>query len=743
DPSGYGIQGTYYNIDIPPWVNYTLSGPFAVSGEGVHSIHYNSTGMAQNIEATKTFDIVVDDTPPSSSIVMGAPNYTSGQTWVTPLTPISINTVDGGPVPVGVNYTKYRVWNGGSWTAWDNYSTPFGVGPQEGSNHVEFYSSDLLWNNETVSNVTYLVDDSPPVTQLNIGVPNYTSIDTWVNFSTTISLTVTDGGVIPVGVNGTLYRIWAGSWTQWQEYLSPFTLGTEGTNYIEYYSVDFLGNRETAQNDTLIVDNTPPTTTFSVGFPRYRPNPSEWWNATSSTPLAFSAQDGGLIPVGVWAVECRHSPSPAWLDCSSPFNLSGYGEGFQRIEFRGIDLLGNTEAENSSNLIVDDSPPYSTLIPRLPRYMSTDVWVTSNTQFEVVSVDDGSPPVGLNDTLYRAWNGGSWSPWTSYSSPFSLGPSEGYSHVEYYAFDLLSNQESTSKESFIVDNTPPTTTTHIGEPIYTHNATTWVNSSTSITLTAADGGVIPAGVNRTFYRIWAGTWTQWQEYLSPFTLDAEGLNHVEFYSSDLLGNQEVVLNQTLAVDDTPPMTTIEPSETDVGIRQTFLLEADDGHGCGVREILFSIDGGAWQTYLEEFSLDEYGHHMILYGSVDNLGNVEEPKELEVEIARPSENWKPLLAVLLAIILLAFGLIVCKRRPLEFKTGRSSAKTFLLISSPFWIAEVITGVVSLLTGWLSIPPLLGIGMFLDLGILIAGLIALAVHGKREKPEKEASKENNIK
>ncbi|MFQ6106374.1 MAG: OmpL47-type beta-barrel domain-containing protein [Thermoplasmata archaeon] len=932
DPNGTGIRGTYYQIDSPPWINYTMGGPFVVPGEGPHLILYNSTSLDGMPEPTKQFDIVVDDTPPTSLPMVGIPNHTRGSDiWISSSTSIVVNSVDGGLVPVGVNWTKYRVRNGGSWTPWSDYDTPFTIGPAEGISYVEVYSSDLLWNSEAVLNVTFIVDNTPPTSQLYVGEPNYTAANAWITFSTPITLTAKDGGLIPVGIsetfyrtwqsgswdswhsfslpftlngegatyveyysvdllnateavnnatfivdndppttriqigqpnytatdtwiksstpisltaadggnppvglNRTLYRAWAGGWTPWQEYSSPFNLGTEGLNMVEFYSVDLLGNQEIAQVVSLIVDDTPPLTTFVVGYPRYRPSSSSWWNVTSSTPLSLSAQDGGPIQVGVSIMECRIIPSPTWVECSSPFNLSGHGEGPQRIEFRSIDLLGNTEAYNFINLIVDDSPPYSTLLPGLPLYAASDVWVTSNTQFEMLSPDDGSPPVGTNYSLYRVWNG-EWSPWLSYSSPFSVGQSEGYTHVEYYAVDLVSNKESLVNETFIVDNTPPITSMQVIGPNYTHVSNIWVNSSTSIKLVATDDGIVPVGVNSTFFRIWAGSWTPWQDYSSPFSLDAEGLNYVEFWSEDLLGNREASHNATVIVDNTPPTTMIEigdpkyrgspnahwnvtsatmfllhsedggpvpcgvmvielfiddahvgdyttgftlqgledgvhridfraidnmlnaenrfqehnlvlvnldnsppttsihPDRADVDLDDAFVLEADDGQGSGVREILVSVDGGSWETYTGEFSFGEYGHHTVAFRSVDNLGNSELPAELAFEITEPSENLKPLIALIFSIILLVCGLVVSRRRPIRFKTGRSSLKTFLVLSLPFCLAEVMTGVISLITGLLAVPPLLGLGMVLDLGILLAGLILLAVHGRQEVGE----------
>ena len=938
DPNGTGVRGTYYQVDSPPWTNYTQSGPFTVSGEGAHAIFYNSTSVSGSVEPTKTFDIVVDDTAPTSSVDAGVPNYTIVlDVWITSFTPISLTAIDGGPIPVGDNYSRCRTWNGGSWTSWSDYSAPFVVGPSEGLSYVEVYSSDFLWNTEAPVNATFIIDNSPPATQLHVGEPNYTAVNTWITSSTPITLTAIDGGFIPVGVsdtfyrvwqsgfwdgwrvhslpftingegttyveyysvdmlgsseavsnatlfvdnippatqigigqpnytiinawissttsisltaadggnppvgvNRTFYRVWAGSWGPWQDYSAPFSLATEGLNLVEFYSVDMLGNGETAQVEPLIVDNTQPSTSFVVGYPRYRPNPSSWWNVTSSTPLSLSAQDDGPIPVGISVMECRILPSPTWVECSSPFNLSGYGEGPQSIEFRSIDLLGNTETSKSIDLIVDDSPPYSTLLPGLPRYVSTDVWVTSDTQFEILSPDDGSPPVGTNYSLYRVWNG-QWSPWMSYTSPFSLGQSEGYSYVEYYAVDLVTNQESIVNETFIVDNTPPTTQLHVGEPNYTA-VNTWITSSTPITLTAIDTGVDHVGVNHTYHRTWAGSWSPWQEYSAPFNLGTEGISYVEYRTEDLLGNLETALNVTLIVDNTPPLTTIDVTGlmyrgdptaywnvthstvfilssidggsvpcgvasvefsiddayagtdlgwftlqgfedgiheisfraidnllnaedesqdqnvifvnldntpptttihlngTEIDLNTLFTLQANDRQGSGVGEILYSVDGGQWQVYDGEFSLNEHGYHTIAYRSVDNLGNSELPKELTFEIEEPSENLKPLMALAFAIVLLLCGLAVSKRRSIEFKSGRSFSKTFLALSLPFWLAEIVTGVVSLITGVLSVPPLFGVGMLLDMGILLAGLIVLAIHGGQpDEPEEEETEE----
>jgi len=87
------------------------------------------------------------------------------------------------------------------------------------------------------------------------------------------------------------------------------------------------------------------------------------------------------------------------------------------------------------------------------------------------------------------------------------------------------------------------------------------------------------------------------------------------------------------------------------------------------------------------------------------------------------NWKPFLAAAFSTVLLLVGIYRSWRRPYAFRTPRlRGLKTFLLLSLPAVVAEAGTGVASLLLGVLAIPPLIGWGTAVDLGILAAGLVA---------------------
>jgi len=108
------------------------------------------------------------------------------------------------------------------------------------------------------------------------------------------------------------------------------------------------------------------------------------------------------------------------------------------------------------------------------------------------------------------------------------------------------------------------------------------------------------------------------------------------------------------------------------------------------------------------------------------------------------NYKPIVALVFAIILLVAGVWSSTRRP--WKGGRDRmavAKAFIITSVPFALAEAATGITPYVTGQLSIPPALGFGTAVDLGVLMAGLIvALArVLKAREMGAKSTNEPEN--
>ncbi len=390
-----------------------------------------------------------------------------------------------------------------------------------------------------------------------------------------------------------------------------------------------------------------------------------------------------------------------------------------------------TEWDETNNLytwtIEVVAGPLTSLVISSPNYTASVTYVKSSTPLDLSALDQSAS--GINHTWYRIDN----VTWVEYSFSFFLS-GEGDHYVEYYSEDNLGNVEDISWRVLRVDDTPPATTFSIGDPKYLVGGN-FTKSSTPLTLQADDGGV---GTNSTFYRLWNSTWSSWREYTSSFTLTGrDGTWLIEFLSIDFLGNREGLRSISLILDDTPPATTISPATAQVESGTYFTLEATDS-GSGVNYAEYRVDGGIWTIYTASFTLSDGGHN-ITYRSVDNLGNLENEKYLNVTVSSPyvppaiEANYKPLVALVFAIILAVVGLWSSKRRPWKGGKDRMAVmKALMLMTMPFVLAEAATGVVSLITGTLSIPPLVGTGTAVDLMILLAGTVTAVLRVSTKTP-----------
>ena len=128
---------------------------------------------------------------------------------------------------------------------------------------------------------------------------------------------------------------------------------------MQYVSEDIVENNETATSLTVYVDDSAPTTTLSIGMPKYALVESVEVNVTRVVDFTLSAIDIGVVPVGVnftWY----------WIDgdyyvYSGAFNFSAYGEGTYTLQYGSEDLVENNETATSLTVYVDDSAPTTTL----------------------------------------------------------------------------------------------------------------------------------------------------------------------------------------------------------------------------------------------------------------------------------------------------------------------------------------------------------------------------------------------
>jgi len=440
----------------------------------------------------------------------------------------------------------------------------------------------------------------------------------------------------------------------------------------------------------------------------------------SSTPFLASVVD----PLAPAANSARFTAS--WTSPASPGTYSVSVD---------VDYYNNVSEWDETNNVYTwtievVSGPLTSLVVGYPNYTSPAMatYVKSTTPLSLSVLDQSA--LGIRNTTYTI-DGGNPINYTATGTFFLTA--EGEHTVEWRSLDWAGNLEELNSKVLRVDDTPPTTAILIGELKHLIGGT-FVNSSTPLSISAVDGGV---GSNSTFFRFWGGTWSSWRDYSSSFSLAGrDGTWYVEYLSYDYLGNVESVQNETVILDNTPPVTTISPAAGPYTTATVFTLTATDS-GCGVNITRYRIDGGSWTVYANGFTLPE-GVHNISYYSNDMLNNTEAERWLVVTVegtTTPPEvavNYKPIVALVFAIILLVAGIWSSRKRPWNGGKERMAVvKAFILTPMPFVVAEAVTGVISFLTGELGIPPVVGVGMAVDCTILILGLVVLVARAMKKK------------
>jgi hypothetical protein len=173
---------------------------------------------------------------------------------------------------------------------------------------------------------------------------------------------------------------------------------------------------------------------------------------------------------------------------------------------------------------------------------------------------------------------------------------------------------------------------------------------------------------------------------------------------------------------------VNDPDTDVGeLTVTVRISDPDGNPVGNFSMTYDATADLFE-YSSNFGIE--GTYTFAILAIDPEGNSDEAEGEFVMISEsphPEFNWKPIIALIFTIVLLLAGFVAAIRRPVKFSgiLKRDRRNTFLLGVLPFAIAEMVTGIVSALTGALAIPPIIGVGLAVDLAILIAGLLAAVI------------------
>jgi len=188
-------------------------------------------------------------------------------------------------------------------------------------------------------------------------------------------------------------------------------------------------------------DNIPPTTILEIGEPKYVDNVGNIY-VSSVTPFALNAEDnpdGTSVASTLYRIY-NSTYDAGWVEYSGPFYLTGLSDGEYSIDYYSIDNIGNIEPINTAIVILDNTPPITTLTIGKPRYVTCIIYVTPDTPF-ILEAEDAR--ASINATIYRIYNSTYDSGWIAYTVPFSLTSlTDGTYTIEYYSIDNVQNAEA-------------------------------------------------------------------------------------------------------------------------------------------------------------------------------------------------------------------------------------------------------------------------------------------------------------
>ncbi len=214
-------------------------------------------------------------------------------------------------------------------------------------------------------------------------------------------------------------------------------------------------------------------------------------------------------------------------------------------------------------------------------------------------------------------------------------PTDGRYKIQSRAIDSAGNFETPSAGiTLTFDSQPPSTTSN--------SNSLWHNANVAVTLSSTDN---EAGVVKTFYQVdsMSGSWSLGTSVLIPSPSDHsnDGTHTIYYFSEDRAGNIETTKSTEIKIDTAPPETLINLSGMNYGFDpvviglETIISLSSTDQGSGVLSTVYRIDTptdpGLWQSYLGPFSITTGGEHTIYFKSQDNLGQVEQERQLRVNV----------------------------------------------------------------------------------------------------------------
>ncbi|PTL82811.1 chitobiase/beta-hexosaminidase C-terminal domain-containing protein [Vitiosangium sp. GDMCC 1.1324] len=492
DGSGSGCFTTYYTVDgsTPTRSSSTYSVPLSISANTV--LKYFSVDAAGNTEEVRTDTYFIDLIAPTVSASPAGGNYRTAQS-------VTLTCTDSTPGSgcAAIHYTR----NGDTPTTGSaTYTAPLNV---DSTTNLLFLAVDKAGNTSSVRQEVYFIDTLAPTTTATPAGGTY-------HTAQSVTLTCADGST-GIGCSNTYYTLdGTPPTTGSTRYTGPISISANTT--LKFFSVDKLGNSESAQTQTYVIDTIAPTVSASPVGGNYR--------TAQSVTLTCTDNASGTGCDAIHYTLNGDTPTTGSATYTAPLNV----DSTTNLQFLAVDKAGNASSVRQEVYFIDTLAPTTTATPAGGTYHTA--------QSVTLTCADGSTGIGCSNTYYTLDDTPPTTGSTRYTGPISISAN---TTLKFFSVDKLGNSESAQTQTYVIapDTTPPTTTANPAGGVYA--------SAQSVTLACSDTGGI--GCAATYYTLDGTTPTPSStRYTSPISISYPST--LIFFSVDALGNAEIPRSET-------------------------------------------------------------------------------------------------------------------------------------------------------------------------------------------------------
>ena len=636
DNGGAAVAETSYIIDDGNQNTYYT--PISISQEGSHTLKIGSVDTQRNVETQKILNINIDKIAPD--ITISAPqNPTFGDEYI-----LNFEAFDEVSGVASCSATINGV------DAFNNETIVL----LKKDTVISVVSTDNAGNTSEKAITIHVDDDVPPVS--TVSLKGTIGENLWYISDVIVTLDSTDIGF--EGVDKTYYKI---NGAEPKEYTEPISITKEGSNLLEIYSVDKVGNMEEIKTAFIRIDKSLPIITEK------RPEGTTY---VKSIDGSYYFIDGIS---GVDRMEyslSKSSTTPTSYNETLDTSEADAQGGKWYLFIRAYDIAGN-QAQEVFEYNIDNSAPTIGVNIKIMDWTNKDICITpivaddeagltnikycwtinpeylgnwcdytdgTVSQLNVVMDNTSNKwtnqPVSVTPNIsdelsgvrniFYAWNTEATVPseWTEIADSTSLTQQKtGAWYLFVKVVDIAGNESIERFGTYNIDKILPIVSID-------NNDSDWTNMDVKVNPNFVDDG--GSGIKNSYF-----SWSEddknpgvWQTYLGSVILKSDnGIWYLHLKTEDFAGNENQAVYGPFKIDKTAPFTNAEPSNTEwknegSSVKISFKDEGNSGLKY-TQYAISSIDFPEQWTNItgEAVSIDENGEWYLFLKACDIAGNI--------------------------------------------------------------------------------------------------------------------------